>query len=124
MSVPITFIDKDKGESVAPATGTLAATKGVNESHSSTRDNKNMKTIEARPWKRRETREPETKKQKKKLGSLNEVRKVTVGKKRRCGAEKKEDNDGERKKAKGPSTNQSCKTVEAEVQPHRAQRKS
>ena len=115
MSVPITFIDKDKGESVAPATGTLAATKGVNESHSSTRDNKNMKTIEARPWERRE-RPMNLKQTKKKLGSLNEVGKVTVGKKRRGdGAEKKEDNDEERKKAKGPSTNQSCKMVEAEV---------
>ena len=65
--------------------------------------------------KKRKTREPETNK-KKNLGSLNEVGKVTVGKKRRGdGAEKKEDNDEERKKAKGPSTNQSCKMVEAEV---------
>ena len=69
MSVPITFIGKDKGESVAPATGTLAATKGVNESRGSTRDNKNMKTIEARPWKRRE-RPVNLKQTKKKFGKL------------------------------------------------------
>lgn len=54
------------------------------------------------------------------LGSLNEVGKVTVGKNRRGVAKKKEDNDRERKKAKGSSTDQPYKTVEAEVQPCRA----
>lgn len=78
VSVPITFMDKDKGESVDPATETLAAMKGAKKPRGSTRDNNNVKTREARSWKRKER--PVNLK-KKIMGKLNEVGRVTVGKK-------------------------------------------
>ena len=48
VSVPIIFMDKDKRESIDPATETLVTRNGINESRGSPRDKINVKTRETR----------------------------------------------------------------------------
>ena len=78
VSVPIIFMDKDKGESVDPATETLAARNGINQSCGYPHDKINVKTRETRQWKRKERLQNQKQKN---VGKPNEVGRVNVGKK-------------------------------------------